>query len=597
MKCRVDKDKFLVDNVLKNYLEDEIDIFLLCDEKVEKAQKVFKYLVELYLDINEDSKNEYINKLLTGIISYIEFCNEIKFELSDSDKKIVKNFEKIYCDFVENYNIQLDDNIKKSLEKLKKVLSDNNLSENERILLDKSLELTGQVDILQGQVDALNVKIKLYEDKIGKLETKDQKLAKSNRELNEKVKKLKEEIESLKNENNSLILEKEVLDNKVKDKNVNLDLLEKKIEELNNKNVELSDKIVLIGVQLDEVSDELSKYRKIEEIKNREQELDNYILSKLFEGEFTIFQLFTMLNEEGYSYTREEISDSLKRIKKSVCITDSRKRIVPITYKVSSPIIVTNGNMEINNVTRTYDLLVTADWHLSTEIEISRTLGNIDSLYNYCVANNIGLIINLGDFLDVKMLGSRYEQYTKNMKLLYSIVELFPKDKNIIHAILGGNHDRRMLNLGIDPLKYLEDNRRDFINLGYDDSTISFIKDNNSEFIGLHHPDTFGLQLDDFLSVRDEIHNCLKRSYRDSELTKKDVFLDLFGHFHLSRIDASNHYALVPSFMKMNGQNMNGAFHLKVYFNENNTIDYIIIKSIIPDRTHEHVSEFVYQKK
>lgn len=303
------------------------------------------------------------------------------------------------------------------------------------------------------------------------------------------------------------------------------------------------------------------------------------------------------MNDEGYNYTREEITESLKRLKKQVCIINPLSKSVPIIYEVSSPLITTNGNMEINNVTRTYDLLVTADWHLSPEVEIARTLGKVDSLYNYCVANNINLILNLGDFLDVKPIGDPYNQYTSNMKLLESIAELFPKDKNIVQAILGGNHDRKMLKLGIDPLKYLEDNRRDFINLGYDNATISFMRDNSSEIIGIHHPNTVGLQLDDFVSVREEINNCLKIAYKDAEFNRKDVYMDLFGHFHLPRIDAANHYALVPALMKLNGQNTNGAFHLKLYFNENNNIDYIVIKSIIPDRSFECLGEHVYQKK
>lgn len=594
MKCRIDKSKLLVDNILRDYQQDEIDIMVLCDDEIENTQKVFKYLIELFSKINENSTDDYISKILIGIISYIEMCNSIKYEMTDEEKKDLNDFEQIYQEFLKNYNKECNEQIINNLEKINALLENNTLSENERLLLDKNLELKALVELLKGKVDALNVKVKLYEDKISKLEAKNNKLDQNNQELNKKIKELKEELKSLKKLYDNLLLDNNNLNQLIDNKNIDIESLKNKIAELDETNKKLNEQIISLENELEIVTNRLNEYQKIEETKTKEQELDNYILSKLFDGEYTLYNLYTILNDEGYFCTKEDISESLKRIKKYICIDNAG---IPITYKASSPIVATNKNFVINNINNTYDLLITADWHLSTEIDMYRTLGYVTALYNYCEANNINLIVNLGDFLDVKPTDCRYDQYSNNMRLLENIITLFPNDRNIIHAILGGNHDRRMLKLGIDPIKYLADSRNDFINLGYDDATINFIQDNSSEFIGLHHPNIAGLQLDDFVAVREEINNYLKNTYKDVDFRRKDIFLDLFGHFHLPRIYAANYYAFVPALMKLNGQNTNGAFHLKIYFNENNTIDYIVIKSIIPDRSFECLGEHVYQKK
>ena len=595
MKCRVDRTKLCVDNTLKNYTVEEIDIHLLCNEEIEKAEEVFNYLIELINNLKENSKNDYINKIITGIISYIEFCNEVKYELREKDKSSIMKIKEIYQEFLKKYNIESNDNIIEKIELLTTTLNNNTLSENERLLLNKSLELTQTVNNLETELATIIVKAKIYEDKITKLEAKDKRLEKTNNELTKSIKELKVQLQKLQELYDILLKEKESLEQSNIVINKELTSFKNKIEEITSHQEYLKEQVETLEEKLQELTIKLDEYKKIEEKKFKEQELDQIILSKLFEGEFTIFGLYTMLNNEGCSCTKEELCESLKRIKTNICLSNPKKRIVPITYQVSQPLFTTNGTFEINNTINTYDILVTSDWHISTSIEISKTLSIVDSLYNYCVYNNIGLIVNLGDFLDVKP-NTKFNQFKDNMKLLESIIELFPKDKNIIHAIMGGNHDKRLLNLGIDPLKYLEDNRRDIINLGYDDATIYFMKDNSSELIGLHHPSSlnYGLEVPD---MQEFISTYLKNAYKDTDINRKDVYMDLFGHYHMTRVDGLNHYALVPAFMKMNGQHINGAYHFKIYFNEDNTINYIVIKSIMPDRMHEQVSEYVYQKK
>ena len=582
MKCNVDKTKLNVENILKGYSANEIDFYLLCNGNPSKAPSIFNYLMELITNINEKSNDEYINKILVGIYSYIEFCNEIKFELDDEDIKKIKNIEEILKKSKKDEN----KNIINTINKITNLLKQNTLSESERELIENNLKLFELVDELKDKITILEVKVKLYEEKTAKLEqvkTNNQNLSKENKEISAKA-------QLISKINEQLSKEKEELEKIIKDNNSNIETLTKNYEETKNKLRAYTKQITLLESELTSTSNKLNEFITEQEKKSHESEIDNDLLSKLFEGAFTTLDLINITN-----YSKEEIIESLKRLKLKVNISNNHKKTIPVIYTINEPLISTGINTEIHNDKKVFNLLVTSDWHLKPEIEFSKTLNYVDSLYNYCVLNNINLIINLGDFLDIKLDDTRFNQYTSNMKLLEKIIELFPKDRSINHAILGGNHDMRMLKLGIDPLKYLEDNRFDFINLGYNDATISFVNSNSSEYIGIHHPNKIGLELDNIVLFQEYINDYLKKIYKDNDLNKKDVYLDLFGHFHLSRIDSN--YILVPAYMKTNGQNKNGAWHFKIYFNEQNNIDYIVIKSIIPDRTLETINEYVYQKK
>lgn len=244
MKCRIDKLKLNIENVLRDYQQDEIDILLFCNENILEAQKVFKYLVDFFLNINENSSEDYINKILIGIISYIEMCNRIKYELSDCEKEMIISLKNHYEEYLKKYDTTSDSIIIDNLDKIQQLIDNNALSVNERIMMEKCMKLSHLVDALEEKIVDLTAQIKIYEEKISKFEVKNNKLDKDNQELNKRINNLKEELKSLKKLYDQLLIEKDTLIQSINAKNIDIELLQTKVLELNENNSSLNENII-----------------------------------------------------------------------------------------------------------------------------------------------------------------------------------------------------------------------------------------------------------------------------------------------------------------------------------------------------------------
>lgn len=118
---------------------------------------------------------------------------------------------------------------------------------------------------------------------------------------------------------------------------------------------------------------------------------------------------------------------------------------------------------ETDNILKT---IVISDLHLSSVFE---NIDMLDTIYNYCVKNNIHIIINAGDVNNCAgYLNNKKIYTTNNLKQIDHMLDVYPYDKNILNYILFGNHDYRMLvKDGIDISNILENKRHDLISLGY----------------------------------------------------------------------------------------------------------------------------------
>ena len=166
-----------------------------------------------------------------------------------------------------------------------------------------------------------------------------------------------------------------------------------------------------------------------------------------------------------------------------------------------------------------------------------------------------------------------------------------PYDSSIHHYLLGGNHDKRLLNYGIDPLKVLESRRSDIHSLGYDDAIISF----KNDAIALHHmnkrlPENLNHEFDS-----EEFKKVFNEYIISNGLNHGNVLFDLFGHFHKSYINIEDNYAFVPSLF--NDRIQNGALHLKFYFDNSGIIESINIISLIRDANVHRVDSKVLEKR
>lgn len=574
--------KFHVNKVLMTYSQSEISVYNLANGDVSIVDNVFSYLLELFTKLDENKTNNYITKILIGIKSFCEYYQEIEEPIDvelitkmrtleekyndlvdqkgiDPDKHITEILTEIKCFIDQNYSFKDESIVSDLSEKIIKL--NDKVSENEEIIKQLSAQIAKQDHIIK----KLNRdKQKSEEDFIGQNNCLKEQLFQKNKQ-NEYLCQQNSDLEE-QNKNLSLVLE--CNDNKIKDLNSTLESI------LNEKNK----------------AEEEKEKKKI-----RENEIDECIILKLINNSYTLDQLLKELNDDN-NYSLGEIKESLTRIKAKINILNPSKQNFPIEYKVCSPLINKGGIFNINTNDKSYDILLTSDWHiLNDHIENASLLKELDKVYNYCAKNSIKLILNLGDLLHA-VQHPKIKRYQENMMLLEEMIKKFPFDPSINHAILGGNHDKYMLDIGVDPLKYLSDNRDDFINLGYNDAYVTFNSENIKQIIGLHHPycPRTRINIEDINAQ--SIINYLKEKKQQYNMNNKDIYIDFFGHFHTARIDQFNAYATIPPFIKSNEKNINSVWHLKVYFDNENNIQYMTIKSLVGDEDLMPVMETVYQK-
>ena len=600
MNKKINLYKLHVNKVLMNYPKDVVDIYILCEGKNENLELVFKYLLELSESMYSKSNN-YILKVLSGLTSYIKLYNEKSRIINKDDINKLEEIEEKYQKFLTDNQKDADKSIIKHIEQLKNALKENNSQFEETIPMEEIIEKADELNIRIKQVESLNQQLKVYEERIKKLKEKDERTENIKKDLYRIIKDLKLEVKNLTSDNEELTKKVTIMEEELNNKNNLNTNQQKKIDESEQliKNLKMS--IAVYESQLNDVNKQLRKYEEIEnqkeQIKLKEQNIDDYILLKLLEKPYTFYQLYNEIKKDGYNITQEDINLSLKRIKKTINITDPYKRTLPPKFKTCPPTISTNTSFEINNKQNCINLIITSDWHLSIDLDFKKLLEKLDILYNYCIINNINTIINVGDYLDIKH-DTPQNQYRDNKLLIENIINYFPKDKNIRNGILGGNHDKRMLELGIDPLEMISEYRHDYINLGYDNAQIIFNNnDKKSDILGIYHPDIFGLDLSNNKIIQSYILNYLKQYYKNNHINKKDIYLNLFGHFHFSVIDYYNSYCLVPSYLKSNNYGTNEFLHLKIYFTDENKIDLIEIKSLLNDKNLTPINECIYQKK
>ena len=321
-----------------------------------------------------------------------------------------------------------------------------------------------------------------------------------------------------------------------------------------------------------------------------EKELDDKIISLLFGGQYTISQIVDKLNKDGSSYSLIEVSESLTRVKLKLSIMNGKNISYPQVYGVCPPVIKIHTNLNLSVDTDVLDIMIISDLHL-TEMS-NRVIKRLNTVYEYCAEKGIKYIMNLGDLFDLSHNSVySYESYSQHQKLIDAIVRNFPHDDNIVHFVLGGNHDRSATAFGIDSIEEITKRRTDFVNLGYSHSSIGIKGNTNNELIGLHHPKGWVVEsVDDFDLGAGQITRYLEQSC--SGLEKN--YIDLFGHLHASRIDTVNGYGTVPSLFY--DKERSGAWHVKIYLDKNKNIKYMVFIQLLAEKRLDKVSEVGYQR-
>ena len=591
MAKRVFAYKLHVNDVLRNYPEKKINVYNLIDNRKEYIPDVFLYLIELFEKLNENNKEKYICKILIAINDFYDCFRANNLTFNENMVKKLYLLEDDYKYFLNKTGSKSNDNVLKILEEIKeKLKKDYPKQEEEKENNDNSYLLERQIKEKEEEIKNLSVKITALEEQNENLKKDLIKKSENMSNLKKKNKELQDQASQI---NKGLKEELQQLE-QLKEENININ------NELHNEKV----KNIFISQKLEENINKNNEYHTLLEEKRRKEEqertseirqnkLDKQVITKLICGEYTISKLCGELWNDGFNYSLTEVKESLRRVKNKINITNPKQISVDPVYHTYKPYVVKNAEFSINSNKDYYDVLLTADWHLGKIQDPDAIMYKVDKIYDYCSKNSIDLVLNLGDLFHVGQ-NEDVDIYNENMALIEQLIKIFPKDKLIRHAILGGNHEKRMFKVGIDPIKTLTDSREDLISLGYDNAIIKF---NDNEKIGLHHPGFYDIQMADLSSRTKIIVDYLKDYYKSIDMKRKDIYIDLFGHFHTAYLSNTNSFAFVPSFTQIRSIMTNSAWHLKIYFNEEKQIDYILIKSLSSLKTLKPIMDTVYTKR
>ncbi len=181
-----------------------------------------------------------------------------------------------------------------------------------------------------------------------------------------------------------------------------------------------------------------------------------------------LFNMLSLLKNKGIDFNRKyyETGDIIYTPKKKIDFISLPKENVLYTLKDSKKLT----------------MVVIADIHIGSTFE---NLTYLDQLYDYCIKENIHVIINCGDILDGTFGSSKKEK--DGLLQIDSFLKQYPFDKNIINVTVLGNHDFSILeNMGINFEEVLNSYRHDFLTLGYHQGILKI----KNDFIVLEHKKT-----------------------------------------------------------------------------------------------------------
>ena len=564
-----------------------------------------KYVVD---NFNKDnvSKN-MIGKCLSCISVLLSWSTEID-EMLLGEIRLLKV---AYEDYLKRNNIDKIEEIDIEIHIIDKYIKNKYPVDNE----EQVISYINEISCLKNEVNRLtrelSTQVGIYDELNKKYKEQSRKLSKKNDEVNkvtEEDQRKKREIKDLNNRIKELLKKISELDSRleqVEEDNNGLkslkDILDADVTYLKNRVEELERTLALKEEALKSFDDKLRRESLLELQQAKEEEkkekIKEIILARLTSGGIVLTDLFNELVEQDYEVSMDELFAYINEYKQELNIVPSGLTLSP-RYVIMPPSISSNGTFDISIPTdcKSYDILLISDLHLSVIDE--GVISDYNKLLDYCVANKIKIILNAGDFFCFKypFKTEMLNGLTGSKKIVDKAISKLPSAPGLYQAILGGNHDKDALGYGFDAIKTLTDAREDFINLGYDHVTITF----NGQLsllhsFMLHHPSS--KFVDPVLEEKfdnESLKQSLEDYYSNCKRSRNDSYLDIIGHFHRSGLDSLNAICNVPSLW--HDRFNNGAWHMKVYFDELNNIKYIIFKPLVLNDKLVATTEIVYQK-
>lgn len=627
-------DKVKIVKYLKENPVGEIYYLDLCDavgkrNKIEDIEFLEFFVDTIIKEFSKDNKisMKYVTKLVCTIDAFLGWVHEAGTEVEEILLDKIRSLEEYYDDYLNRneFDIDLeftDGCLKTLLESVNYFYPKEEKSESVVQYLNEIADLKEQLRNLKKDYDNLTQLHTLVQRKLEQVnksycqkssevsnllntissnERVIGNLNKSINELEQKVKVLEAKLEVSCTELDDLRPYKGLYEELVKDF---LDVKEKlrisneRLDECRGYR-ELYEELL---TKFNELTDSVEQQRRKKEEQDIEKENDRRLMEliykQLIDGKITTNGLVSYLkNVEGMSVSSDKIKSLMLQLKRKLNIVSNSFGVEP-AYSLNIPSYVTDDTftIDIPYDCECFDVLLVSDFHISNFGK--NVLSDMDVINNYCINNNIKLILNLGDFFE-GFGGSKvfsYEDAKLNYQLTEKAISLIPKADGIYHAVLGGNHDKNILRYGFNPLETLDQERDDFINLGFTHSTIAL--NGFSGMLGkfdLHHPQSFfpisvksnGIDTDGLNEYLDKLYSRLYKNRDDS-------YIDIFGHTHKNRFSFVDSYCFVPPLVE--GQGRKGAYHLKVYFEPNKEIKYMLFIPLSFNDKLVANNEIVYKK-
>ncbi len=558
--------------------------------------ELIEYLLDLIiknLGGDKEVKSNTLNRHFNALYTIFEYCLVTDRKFSDKLAKRTISLKEDYVSYLKKLKIDSNKEVEERLFRLV------NLVINNRANIDESFLRDGTEAIYEDEEEVEQVAVSLTkeQDELNKLKIELGACQKDSSKKDTIIKELKRKKETLektilnyKREVNTNIKDKENLQKEMESLEKDLkryqklvDELTKKIATQENREEELQSKLEKIQKEkqkLDKDRKRIELYSKKEQRLLELQTVKQEIILLISERQLTINEIKEELNNKGFIITNEELQYLLNTIRNTMNIYSGSKTI-PETFHIErinpqNVNIVNNTYRLLTNGEQEIRILLVADVH--SDMKSLRSFEVYKSLYDYCFKNKISNIFLLGDLLDCfcnydiskkEELYDTIKYYQENIAMF---LDKYPQCDEITNAFLGGNHEKMMFDVGINPVEIITNSRLDFVSLGYNDAIIR-VKNN---WFGVHHPNRV------VNSEKEEaVKSYLKKYYKNSNLEKS--YIDIFGHFHTNCLNPINGYLLLPSLTR-NGDDVKGAYEMRIILNEKGFIGKIVFVPLIFNR-------------
>ena len=596
-------DKMKISKYLKEHAVGDIYYLDLCDAigkrgKIEDIEFLEYFTDSVAKEFRKDEKIsiKQLTKLIYIIDNFLHWMKEEGKEIEDRLLDVIRSFEELYDDYLNrnNFDIDLeftDDVIGQVLQTVNE-LYPNQVVGGESLgkYINKIAELEESVKSLTRELIETKRLYALLEETHGKTSEKLDSTSLSLIEVGRESRSKSKEIVTLSETIDALNEKIERLEQELASERVNVEFYKPFKEECEGLRSEIARLKKII-------EDDLKEQTELAAKKAKESQMEALIYQQLLFDGSNIEAIIRDLKSKGFITSKDEVYGLLRRIKSRINVESNSFSFTP-SYKIVSPTVTEDGEFKIDvpEGCKHYDVMLVSDFHIK-DID-SKVLAGFDILNNYCANHGINLILNLGDFFHGTPGHTfEYEYAKQNYQVVEKSISMIPRVDGIYHAVLGGNHDRNTVKYGFDPVGMLCDGREDFINLGYTHSTIAFNGFYNPlGRFDIHHPDTFDfpIDLDDDGIDTYDLTGYLNDIYSRQGRSRDESYIDIFGHTHKSQFNYPGEYCYVPSYFE--GKSKRGAVHLRIYFDEETDIKYMVFMPLSFNDKLIKTNEIIYQK-